>query len=159
VDKAPIEDIVNGDSDVEGDASGGSEGADLDLADQTLVEGLSRDVDTSVIQEVSVSAIPHFWIHPYPFLSGLRIDASFPFFVFPFPLFCFRDLWAIGCIRVLIQIFRLFLCDRAFPSRSSMQMPRRRSWSRRMRTIRFLSPSLVSCSPTSYWDRLIGFIL
>lgn len=55
-DKAPIEHGVNGD--VEGVTSRGSEEADLDLADQTLVEGLSRDADTSVIQEVSVSGIP-----------------------------------------------------------------------------------------------------
>ena len=57
-DKAPIKDALNGD--VEGDTSGGFEGADLDLADQTLVEDLSRDADTSVIQEVAVSGIVYF---------------------------------------------------------------------------------------------------
>lgn len=56
--KAPIKDAANGD--VEGDTSCMSKGADLDFTDQTLVEGLSRDVDTSVIQEVAVSAIFYF---------------------------------------------------------------------------------------------------
>lgn len=51
--KAPIKHGANGD--VEGATSGGFEGADLDPADQTLVEGVSQDADTSAIQEFTVS--------------------------------------------------------------------------------------------------------
>ena len=53
--KAPIEHGANGD--VGGATSGGFEGADLDPADQTLVEGVSQDADTSAIQEFTVSPV------------------------------------------------------------------------------------------------------
>lgn len=49
-DDLPIKDEVNGDAEV--NTSGGSDGADLDLADQTLVEEVSRDADASIIQEI-----------------------------------------------------------------------------------------------------------
>lgn len=48
--KAPIKHEAK--SDIEDAASGGSERADLDLVDQTLVEDLSRGADTA---EVAVS--------------------------------------------------------------------------------------------------------
>ncbi|KAF9791018.1 hypothetical protein BJ322DRAFT_421677 [Thelephora terrestris] len=50
-DKVPIKHEANGD--VGGTASGGTDGADLDLADQTLVEDVSRDADVSLIQEIA----------------------------------------------------------------------------------------------------------
>jgi len=117
-DKVPIKHGVNGD--VEGANSGGFEGADLDLADQTLVEDLSRDTDASVIQEISVSGISllglplSFLVHfVQRFASFSSSSASFT------SAFC----RLIGRSRVLIPIFRFFLCDRTLPSRPSM--PRR----------------------------------
>ena len=96
-DKAPINYGVNGD--VKGiTLSSGLEGADLDPADQTLVEGLSQDADTSVIQGTVVSDIPHFvrLCLCFGFNALLRFSS-----VFPSASACFRAI-------VLIPIFHLF---------------------------------------------------
>ena len=92
----------------------------MDPADQTLVEDLSRDADTSVIQEITVSGIPTFGL----FLVSFEFDTLTLVLFFPLPLLP-RFLGAIGWGRVLIRIFRLFPCGRAFPSRLSMRMMRR----------------------------------
>ena len=62
-DNLPIKSGVNGDAEV--NTSGGSDGADLDLADQTLVNEVSRDADTSIIQEIVVGGVSftfYVWI-------------------------------------------------------------------------------------------------
>ena len=66
----------------------------MDLADQTLVEDLSRDADTSVIQEVAVSGLPTFEDSPLSVLDStpLTLVSFFPFF-FLLPRFFF---WEVG---------------------------------------------------------------
>jgi hypothetical protein len=67
----PIKHEANGD--VGGTVSGGTDGADLDLADQTLVEDVSRDADVSLIQEIAVSGISAFLTRKafFSFLASL----------------------------------------------------------------------------------------
>ena len=138
-DKAPIRREVNGDVDVEGATSGGSEGVDLVPADQSLVGELSQDADTSVIQEIPVRGIPVLGT-PSPLLVRFWGFDALP--CFSLPLFCVGAFFARSS-RVLCSSRSSIrsLCDRMFPSRSPTPMPGRRSWLRKMRVMSFPSPS------------------
>ena len=140
-DEAPIKHGVNGD--VEGVTSGGSEGADLDLADQTLVEDLSQDADSSVIREVTVGTIP---------LLGSLLSILFCFGFNPSPLF-FLSLLLLphhlffgrsGEVVCSFQSHICSLCDRTSLSKSWTPTPRGLLL-RTTEVIRFLNQSLVSC--------------
>ena len=75
--KAPIEHEAN--SDVEEVVPSGSEGADLDLADKTLVEDPPRGADISVIQDVAVGGV-------LLLASALSVHLSFWFLILWFAL-------------------------------------------------------------------------
>lgn len=140
-DNLPIKREVNGD--VEGTTSGGSEleGADLDPADQALVETVSA------IQEIDVSGVSAFRLESFSIhFLGLYFwvwGVSTPCLVYSFPLL----LLPLSLLFVFVcsfLIFRLAVDVRVFLSRFPVPKPSRRSLSRRV--MRFLNPLLVSCS-------------
>ena len=99
-DKAPIKHGVNGD--VEGTTVAGSEGADLDLADQTLVGDLSHDADTPVVREVAVSRVLRLDLS-LPFSRLFRVERATLCSVFPSAVLLFPRVFGViewGCILI-----------------------------------------------------------